>query len=78
MITICLLITVCGIAVLCLCAALWDTLEPWVQRIIRSAKRGLCARWLAEEGLTVTPLEPKTGIVPRVGFDEMMDIIKGV
>ena len=74
MITIILFITVCGIAAVCLCVALWDTLEPWVLRLVRNAKRGLCARWLAEDGMVAVRMEaPAT--VSGTDLDEMLALI---
>lgn len=78
MITVCLLITVAGIAVICLSVSLWDTIEPAVQRITRKIKRGLCARWLAEDGMTATPLHtdvPELEPVHAVSADDLLRII---
>lgn len=74
MITICLFVTVCGIAVLCLSVGLWDTLEPLVLRIERKAKRRLCARWLAEDGMVAVKMEE--GLRPAAfDIDDMVALI---
>ena len=81
MITVCLLLTVIILSVFCAVVTAWDWLEPRVlprwQRLVRRYKRGLCAKWLAEEGLTVKPLNEQKALAP-VGVEELIDLINEI